>query len=194
MAKRNEAIEGPHWHFDCRIEGELPENRVVGLRFLLTTACALAAAVTFLLSSWLLYRDFTLRYQIKDWFQRIEDARSQMTDIDQMQAEYATETAKIDSAYAVMKRPFVVSTFLADFGAIVPEGLEINVIDATDSGMKITGTMHASTEVASDTLGSFVKRLNRDEHYTKIYSAIRLTQLERDESNVIAFTINFVAK
>ena len=50
MAKRAAPIEGPHWHFDCRIEAELPENRVVGLRFLLTTACALAAAVTFLFS------------------------------------------------------------------------------------------------------------------------------------------------
>jgi hypothetical protein len=193
MAKRPpETFEGPHWHYDCRIVAELPENRLVGIRFLTTTAFALTASVSFLMAMFLLYRDFTLSYQINDWFQRIEDAREGMKDIDQMRAEYDADANRIDAAYEVMKHPYVVSDFLARLGKILPEDMEIDDIQSSDAGIVIRGTMRVSTAAASKTLGGFVKTLNSNGPISSLFSPIRLTKLSRrDADDVITYSITF---
>ena len=195
MAKRGDPARGPYWHYDCRIEAELPEDRVVGIRFLTTAAFSLAAAVTFLTATWLVYRDITLRYQIKDWYQRIEDSREGMKDVDRMESEYAAESTRIEAAYDVMKHPYVVSEFLATFGKMLPAELQISDIDSSDSGIIVKGTIHESTEVASKTLGTFVKTLNATAAMNKLFSPIRLTSLvRREEDDVITFRITFLPK
>lgn len=196
MARRDrDGPEMPHWHYDCRIEAELPENRVVGIRFLTTTGFVLTAAISFLVATWLLYRDVTLSYQITDWYQRISDARVQMRDIDEMRAEYDADCSRIEAAVDAMKRPYVVSSFLATLGHLLPEGMEVDDIESRDSGVVVRGIMKQSTEVASKTLGGFVKTLNADPEMSRLFSPIRLTSLtRRDDDNVIVYRITFLPK
>ena len=102
--KRDPLGLSPHWHIDYRIEAELPEDNIVGTRFLVNAACALVAGAALLFAGWLAYRGLHLRRQIEDWQQRMADNRAEVRDIERMQREYAAESAKIDQAYALAAR------------------------------------------------------------------------------------------
>lgn len=95
-----------HWHVDCRIEAELPEDNLVGTRFLINVVCSAVAFGALLFVGWLGYLNLSLRYQIRDWEQRIKDNRAEVLDIQRMQRDYATEAAKIDQAYALVRPEF----------------------------------------------------------------------------------------
>jgi|GEM_PF-7011869 len=78
----------PHWHLDCRLEAELPEDNLVSNRFLVDALFGSVTLMLTLLTGWLTYKNVSLRYEIHDWEQRIADNRGEIRDIQRMQSEY----------------------------------------------------------------------------------------------------------
>src|SRR3954471_17197163 len=114
--KRDPLALSPHWHLDCRLEAELPEDNIIGRRFLINVIFGAMALAMSLFTGWQAYVSFSLRYQIHDWEQRIRENRAEMLDIQRMQREYQAESAKVDQAHALVRPQFFVAGLIGDLG------------------------------------------------------------------------------
>ena len=169
----------PHWHVDCRLEAELPEDNVVGTRFLINVIFTAVAVAALLFTGWLGYLSLSLRYEIRDWEQRINDNRAEVRDIQRMQRDYGVEAAKVDQAYALVRPLFNVSALVSDLGRTRPPEMMVDVIEWNEAGLVMRGSLHESSERASQILGSYVKQLGRDEKIGPLFREIVLTDADR---------------
>ena len=190
----NSAIEP--WHLDCRIESELPEDNVVGTRFLINVLFGAAAIAALLFAGWLGYIDLNTRHQIRDWELRINDNLAEKSDIQRMQREYAAEAAKIDEAYRLIKPSLRVYEFLVNLGRARPPQLVIDSIDWNDTGIFVHGSIRENSERATILVGNYVKALGKDEKMAALYrEPPRLTAFDRGmTTEVINIEIAFYLK
>ncbi len=186
----------PHWHADVRLVAELPEDNVVGTRFLINVGFTAVAVATALYAGWLGYQNFSLRHQIRDWEQRMADNRAEVADIKHMQREYATESAKIDQAYALVKPQLFVSGFVADLGRSRPEQVVIDTIEWNDAGIIVRGNVRENSQRATLLLGGYAKLLVKDEKIGPLFREIVLTSLDRagSASDLLNFELTFRLK
>jgi hypothetical protein len=183
------------WHIDCRLVDELPEDRIVGLRFLINALFGALAFAGLLFTGWLGYLDFNTRRQTSDWEKRINDNRAEVRDLQRMKGEYAAEAAKVDEAYKLIKPQFFVSGFITTLGRMRPAQLLIDAIEWTDVTIIMRGSVRERSERASLTLGNFVKTLAKDDSMSPLFREIRLTGFDRgDSDDVINFEIAFYLK
>jgi len=169
----------PHWHVDCRLIVELPEDSVVGVRFsayLITSSIALAAV---LFTGWLAYRDLSLRHMIADAERRIDEDHWDVVEIRRLQRFYELETKKIEGAYAEMRSPMLISGFVSELGRTLPERMLVDSIEWTDNRVTIRGGLRESSERASMLLGNYVEKLRADPEVGPHFTAITLTGLNR---------------
>ena len=108
----------PHWHLDCRLVGELPEDSVIGTRFMINAFIGALTFTIILWTAWLLYSDINLRQNIRDWDRRIEEKNQEVLEIQRLQSEFIHESTRIAQAYALLQRPLVVSRFTMLLGRI----------------------------------------------------------------------------
>lgn len=185
----------PHWHVDCRIVEDLPDDNLVGTRFLINVLFGGVAVAAIIFAGWLLYLSLSLRYQIGDWERRIKDNRGEVRDIKRMQQEYAAEAVKIDQAYALINPVLNVSAFVAGLGRTRPEQMAIDVIDWNEAGITVRGSIRETPERATSLLGSYVKTLQTDEKIGPLFRRIQLTDADRGTSgDVFRFEIAFYLK
>lgn len=185
----------PQWHVDCRIEAELPEDNLVGTRFLINLVFTALACGAVLFTGWLGYKNLSMRYQIRDWERRINDNRAVVSEIQQMAQEYAVEAAKIDQAHALVRPQLFVSGFIMNLGRTRPEPLGIDIIEWNDAGIVVRGSLREKSERATRILGQYVDELRRDKSIGPIFREISLTDLARGTSDdTIKFEIVFRLK
>ncbi len=180
-----------HWHVDLRLVAELPEDNVVGTRFLINASFSAVALAALLYAGWLGYLNFLHRVHIRDWEQKIADNRAEVADIKHMQREYAVESAKIDQAYALVKPTLFVSGFLADLGRTRPEQIMIDTIEWTESGIIVRGNVRENSQRATQLLGNYAKQLVKDEKIGPIFREIVLTSLDRGSSTNTEEALNY---
>lgn len=184
-----------HWHVDCRIETELPEDNVVGTRFLANVLFSALALGALLFAGWLGYSSLNLSYQIRDWEQRLKDNRAEMLDIERMRREYAAESAKIDQAHALIRSQFYVSGLISDLGRTRPDVVAIDLIEWNDSGIILRGSLRENSERATAIIGDYVKALIRDDKIGPLFQEIRLADLDRGATgDTLRFEITFRPK
>ena len=188
---RNTVAAIPHWHLDCRIESELPEDNLVGTRFLINVLFGAVALAALLFAGWLGYLDLSTRHQIRDWEQRINDNRAEVRDIQRMQREYSAEATKIDEAFKLIRPQLHVYDFLLNLGRTRPTQLVIDSIDWNDNGITVHGNLHENPERSSLLIGNFVKTLSKDEKMSAIFREIVLKAVDRGTTND-AFTFEIV--
>jgi len=119
----------PHWHVDCRLEHELPEDRIVGRRFLVQVAFGSFALASMLLAGWVGYTRFSLVREISDWEQQIESRREQTAEIQRNQVDFQKESVKIAQAAAEVGSPVLFSTFISELGRDLPDSITVDSID-----------------------------------------------------------------
>jgi len=182
----------PHWHVDCRLVADLPDDNVVGTRFLINVIFGGTAISAMLFTGWLLYQGMSLGSQIRDWEQRINDNRAEVRDIQRMQREYSAEAVKIDQAYALVHPLLNVSSFISSIGRTRPEHLVIDTIEWNDAGIFVRGSLHENPERATRILGDYVKLLGDDEKIGPLFREIVLTGFMRGTSeDVHNYEISF---
>ncbi|MEX2045177.1 MAG: hypothetical protein WD941_07475, partial [Opitutus sp.] len=131
------------------MEAELPEDKVVGTRFLANALFTAMAMGMLLFTGWLGYASMSLRHQIRDWENRISDNRAEVREIQGIQRDYAVESAKIDQAFALMQPRFRVSRFVADIGRSRPDSMAIDIIEWNEAGVVVRGSLAESSERAT---------------------------------------------
>jgi hypothetical protein len=173
---------GPQWHVDFRLEAELPEDRIVGRRFLVNAFATVVVFSALLVAGWLAYVNVSLQGQILDWEQRIKDNRSEVREVEKMRRDYTTEAVKIDQAYALVRPRLHVSGFIADIGRTRPELMAIDIIEWNDGGIAIRGNLQERSEAASRILGGYVEQLRHDPNVGPLFREIVLTNVTRGTS------------
>lgn len=184
-----------HWHVDCRIEDELPDDNVVRTRFLINVVFGVAAVALIIYTGLLFVQWVSLRDQIRLWEQRISDNRGEVSDIKRMQVEYSAEAGKIDQAYALVRPLFNISSFISSIGRTRPEPMSIDIIEWNEAGITMRGGLNESSEQASLTLGNYVNTLKLDDRIGPLFREIRLTGADRGTSgDVFKFEVAFYLK
>jgi hypothetical protein len=169
----------PHWHVDCRLEAELPEDNLIGTRFLINALFSAVAAAALLFTGWLAYLDLSLRSQIVDWDRRIRDNAAEVRDIQRMQREFAIEATKIDQAYTLIRPRLLVGDFLARIALTRPEQMTIDNIEWNEAGVVIRGTFSEKSETGSKRLGEYGDLLKRDPKLAPIFRDVQMTDITR---------------
>ena len=182
--KRNDDPLGlsPHWHVDCRLEAELPEDTIIGTRFLVHVGFAALALVALVFTGHQAFVMLSLRQQIRDWEQRISDNRAEVRDIQRMQKEYAVEAAKIDQVHALVRPQIHVSGLIASLGRTRPERMAIDIVEWNEAGVVLRGSLRERSDRATEMLGSYVELLRRDAEIGPLFREIVLTDLDRGSS------------
>jgi hypothetical protein len=186
----------PNWHVDCRLIAELPEDSVVGMRFI-TYAVSIAIALAALLfTGWYAYADFSLRQLIDDGERQLEGDYWDVAEIRRLQRFYEIEAKKIESAYAEMKSPILISGFLSDLGRSLPEKMLVDLVEYGDGKINVRGRLHESPERASQLIGTYVGNLRADSTILAHFSSINITGLERstEDDQMMNFEITFHIK
>jgi hypothetical protein len=188
----------PHWHVDCRLVAELPEDSVVGIRFMTyAVSCAIALAAV-LFTGWYVYADISLRRQIDDASQRLEDDRWEVIEIRRLQHFYENASKQIESAYNEMKNPFLISGFTAALGRTLPDRMAIDTIEYGDGKILIHGRLRETSEAASILLGKYLDKLRADPEVGPRFTSINVTGLDRstddDQMMIYALTLKLKAR
>ncbi|HEY4990340.1 MAG TPA: hypothetical protein VII09_11060 [Opitutaceae bacterium] len=186
----------PNWHIDCRLVAELPEDSVVGIRFITyAVSCAIALAVV-LFTGWYVYADLSLRHQIDDAAQRLEDDRWEVIEIRRLQRFYEIESKKIESAYSEMRNPILLSGFTNELGRTLPERMVIDSIDFGDGRILIRGRLRESSERASILLGKYLEQLRSDPEVGPYFTTINVTGLDRstEDDQMMSYTLTLHLK
>lgn len=185
----------PHWHVDCRIETELPEDTVIGTRFIVHVAFFAVTLVTVLLAGFYGSQVFFLQREIHDWESRINDNRNEVADIQRMQREYAAESAKIDQAHALANPLLYVSGFMANLGRTRPDRMAIDHVEWNENGAVLRGSLRERSDRATEILGGYVEVLRKDPLIGPLFREIILTDLDRGATgDMLRFEIKFAMK
>jgi hypothetical protein len=196
MNPRDRLFLSPHWHVDCRLVAELPEDSVVGVRFMTyAISCAIALAAV-LFTGWYVYADLNLRHQIDDAAQRLEDDRWEVIEIRRLQHFYENESKKIESAFTEMRNPILLSGFTTEMGRTLPERMAIDTIEYGDGRILIHGRLRESSEAASILLGKYLEQLRTDPAIGPHFSSINVTDLDRstEDEQMMVYAITLRLK
>ncbi|HEY5227040.1 MAG TPA: hypothetical protein VIJ19_00795 [Opitutaceae bacterium] len=195
-ASRERIFLGPNWHVDCRLVAELPEDSVVGIRFITyAISCGIALSVL-LFTGWYAYTDISLRHQIEDGTLHLEDDRWEVIEITRLQRFYEIESRKIESAYKEMKNPVLISSFVSRLGHQLPERTVIDTIEYNDGVFIVRGRIRETSERASIALGGFLEALRKDPDVGPHCNSINVTALDRsvDDEQMMTYSITFHLK
>jgi hypothetical protein len=186
----------PHWHVDCRLVAELPEDSVVGVRFIIYAASIAVALGAVLFTGWLAYADVNLRQQIDDGNRQMEDTYWDVAEVRRMQRFYEAEAKKIEGAYSEMKTPIFLSGFVSQVGHSLPDHMLVDSFDFGNGKMVVRGRIRQTPEHASQTVGSYVDKLRTDPVAGLPFSSINITSLERssEDESMMNYEITFHLK
>jgi hypothetical protein len=185
----------PHWHVDYRIESELPEDTVVGTRFLIHvgfTALVMIALYFFGIKA---YVAWNLTSQISDWDRRIRENRIEVGEIERLQKDYVLESIKVADAYTLVRPNLFVAEFIASLGRTRPEQMSIDLIEWNDTGGAIRGSLRERSEQATRILGSYIDTLRGDPKIGPLFQTIQLTDVDRGSGGgMLRFEVKFTPK
>ncbi len=192
---RDLLVVSPHWHVDLRLEAELPEDTMVGTRFLVHVAFSIVALMAATFTGYNGYIALSLGREIRDWEHRINDNRAEVADIMQMQRAYTAEAGKIDQAFALVRPQLYVAEFIANLGLTRPERMIIDLVEWNDAGVLLRGSLRERSDRATEMLGGYVEQLRRDAKIGPLFREIVLTDLDRGASGeTLRFEIKFAMK
>jgi hypothetical protein len=195
-SSRERIFLGPNWHIDCRLVAELPEDSVVGVRFITyAISCGIALAVV-LFTGWYVYSDINLRHQIEDTTLRLEDDRWEVIEITRLQHFYENESKKIESAYSEMKNPILISGFISELGRTLPDKMIVDMIEFNDGTFLVRGRLRETSEGASILIGDYMDKLRKDNEVGPHYTSINVTALDRstDDDQMMTYALTFKLK
>ena len=196
MTRTERIFLTPNWHVDCRLVAELPEDSVVGVRFITFVVLSVVSVMAVILTGYMAYSDINLRGQIANWEQRLEEDKWEVIEIKRLQRFYENESKKIENAYSQMKNPAMVSRFLSELGRTLPERMVVNAVEWNDNRVLIRGSIKESSERASLILGNYVEKLRSDPEVGPHFTSINLTGAERssEDETLMVYEITLHAK
>lgn len=185
----------PHWHLDLRIEAELPEDTLIGVRFLVNTTASVVALLALFFAASAAFQAWNLHKQIQEAARHIREIYSEVREIEGNYTEYEQEAQKIDQAYTLVCPRLYVSGLLASIGRTRPEQMFIDLLEWNDTLVILRGGLQERSERASRLLGGYVDTLRKDPEIQPLFQTIQLTNIDRGTSGgPLRFEIKFTLK
>ena len=197
MTRRRETLRlGSHWHVDCRLEAELPDDKIVGVHFIANALFGTMTLGLLLFASYLGYKCYNIKSQIKAWDQSLAENAAEVRSIQLLQREYVTEASKVDQAYGSIRPALHVSSFVTALGRTLPGEVTIDMVEWNDSGILVRGYLREPVPVAARLLGDYIEVLRKDEKIGPQFSEIKVTAFDRAKRNeeLQSFGLRFVLK
>jgi hypothetical protein len=182
--ERDPLAPSPHWRVDLRLTAELPEDNLIGTRFIVHVLFSAVAVTAMIFCGWLGYKNYKLHHEIGDWEQRLKDSEAEAREVQDLGKKYAMEAAKIDQAWTLVRPQLHVFEFLANLGRTRPEPLIIDIVEWNESGIVVRCNIRESSEAATRILGNYLQSLNRDEKISPVFF-VRSTDLARGTNDGI---------
>jgi hypothetical protein len=181
------------WHLDCCFAKELPEDRVVGTRFLANALIGTCTATLVLLCAWLAWRDIDLRLEVSNFEAHQATRAPELKEIRRLQTDYMREALKIDQAHALMQVPIDLSDFIAELGRTRPERMVIDMIDSADmTTIVMRGSFQESSVRALALLKQYIETLKKNNQIGPRCSKIDSTSIRPSlADDVLNFEITF---
>ena len=183
MSKNRDPLAlSPHWHVDCRLADELPDDRVVSSRFLVNLPFGAVTLMLLVFFGLKLSTDLTLRFENANADRRMADSRVEVANIKLMQLDYIGAAAKIEMAHNLIRNRLFVYHFTTELGHTRPEQMTINSIESTDSSVVVRGTLGESSERATLLISKYVEQLSKDPEIGPRFKEINVTSFERNRA------------
>ena len=182
MAKnqsRDPLVLNPHWHIDCRLPGELPDDRVVSSRFLVNLPFGLVTIGLFIVCGWELSTDLSLRANVDDLARRLRESRVEMANIKQQQRDYTTMAFKIETAHTLMNNRLFVSHFMSQLSRERPPSMVIEDVEALNAVLIVRGNIGGAAERAGAEIGNYREQLRKDPLIGPKFETILVSNFER---------------
>jgi hypothetical protein len=184
-----------HWHIDYRIESELPEDTVVGKRFLINAGFTVLAVAAFTCAVTLGWHTRDLWRQIDELEAEIRKGREEVSAIDAIQSKFDREADKVDQAYKLVRPRIFVSEFVSSLGRTRPERMAIDLIEWNDNTIILRGGLRERSTAASITLGDYISALKAEPTIGPLFSNIQLMTLDSGEKGgMMRFEIRFTLR
>ncbi len=183
------------WRLDFRLTDDLPEDSVVGRRFLANLVAGTIAGAALLACAWSGYTLYTTLNGIADWESRIADADGDVRHIDRLQRAYDVEAARIDEIHRLVSYPIPMTTFLVELAKTLPPGMVVDMIDTKQGALVVRGQLDDDSERASRLVGNWVGELAKHEVLGPVFQTVKLTGLERfDDEEGLLFEITLTPR
>ncbi len=194
-ADGNQLNLSAHWHVDCRLVADLPEDSVIGVRFLINTAMGAITFAILLGTVWLFYGGLTMRETLGDWEKRLGERRQEIAEVENLQLAFNREAGAVDLAHELIHSRLPVTHFVQQLGRTRPDLMVIDLIERSGNLIILRGTLRESSERASRLLTAHVQRLREDPAVGPPFQDIVISSLERfSEGDLIRFELTFRLK
>jgi hypothetical protein len=194
-AEVNQLNLSAHWHVDCRLVADLPEDSVIGVRFLINTAMGAITFAILLGTVWLFYGGLTMRETLGDWEKRLGERRQEIAEVENLQLAFNREVGAVDLAHELIHSRLPVTQFVQQLGRTRPDLMVIDLIERSGNLIILRGTLRESSERASRLLTAHVQRLREDPAVGPPFQDIVISSLERfSEGDQIRFELTFRLK
>lgn len=198
MSRGNDPLAlSPHWHVDHRLVAELPEDTIVGTRFLINLAFTLPALIALGFAGYFGSEWRELNKAIASAEEFINANKVEVRKIDEDLVKYSELEMRIIQAHQLVRPQILVSDFIANIGRTRArhELMFIDLIEWNDAGIVVRGGVREKSEQATRTLGDYVSELRKDEAIKPLFQAIQLTDVNRGaDGDALRFEIKFTLK
>ena len=177
MSKNRDPLAlSAHWHVDCALINELPDDRVVSSRFLVNLPFGAVTLILLVIFSLKLSNDLSLRTFIDDWGRRLADSRIQVAGIKQMQRDYTVASYKVEQAHRL-----AYNRVMTELAHTRPEQMAVSNVESTATGIVVRGTLGESSERSTLLIGKYVEQLAKNPQFAQRFE-ITVTSFERDRA------------
>lgn len=189
MSKRPSLLSPQEdWRMDFCLTDELPDDSIIGRKFIVNAVASLFTAAALLAVAWSGYELWVVRGGISDWQARMDNAGPELKEVERLQREYVLETQRIDEIHRLMNNPIALTVLVGELGRTLPRIVSLDMIESFDGEVVVRGTLEASSEEASRLIGDYVKGLYDNEVIGPHFQEIKLSGLERfDDEDGLSF-------
>lgn len=183
LKKPSESAEPrvPAWHPNFRDMERLPDTKVVRTAFFLN---ALAITVTITLATVVAFREYKLNALRSEAAVVRASIASNNRANEQALASYKRfqeEEKKVQALQAFLAAPkLVLSDFLLNLGASLPEGISFRSVDYRPTIVILGGDVEGSPDEATGRANDYVESLKKSEVFKKLFGSVTLTNIAKD--------------
>lgn len=174
------ALALPAWHPNFRNFDRLPDTKVIRTAFFINIAASLVAVLMLL---WFCYQEYQLkgiRRQVEDWQAQIaRDQRGSSEAINKYKA-FQASASHLEEIDLFLKSKPAVSPLLLRLGETLPDNVAIDSFELGSKGLRLTGAVRGSPDLATGHASAYRDRLRADEQFKEIFDTISLVNLNRN--------------
>lgn len=173
--------KGP-WRVDLRLIAELPEDDVVGRKFLINSITGGLLLLVALVTGWHFYLRMSVAHELESWQETVKRHRAASNEVKNLRTLLFGDAAKVEYAHNQLHASIALSALLMELGRTRPDLVRLERIEGDDLAVQIHGSMlESSTTRASQLLGRYVEQLRKHPVIGTSFASITLAGIGRAE-------------